>query len=567
MQSDTSFVAVSSSEYPSTDEIRRKLAAFEEHFCRSLVDRYRHLPEKVQLTSLPIAFRRRGILEAVSLYDYFTDADVPLDLLASSDVTGDVTGDVYTPIVPTALLQGIQHVRRDRLADVRLWTSLARDVVTCIALETANELARIYEYQIVVVRDDAAVGVLASHAAACVVAYVIGERASLDRNSAILGVVRASRERDGDERAVAVIVGSNQLQWRVREVFARPGLRVDANLQSDAHVVGGAQGGDAATASSPWQFYTTNFHDPATYGYRGQVLEWDYLRRTYRRSLEDEYFYTNQTADLDEANNVHFRYRPYRRLLGVDCMRAYCAAAARGDGRGPASLVEFLKQPADGASGRREIQPVYRPLTSRTENTRFDNVVLDHVDLTRLQLDSSHATGVRARHAKLLLAEFRDTKIEAVNLSGSDISYSNVSAAIVGGGSDGDGGGGEGGGGGGGGGCELRAAPPAGTARHISLNDEPVPASGADETDGSARRRVSDAEGNIVYVGQGECDGGMRTCVGGGTAQATSVGRSDGAGRALPLFVPRRKSHAAAGEGRRACEAKQSTAALICLRC
>ena len=471
---------VSSSDFPTTAEIKRKLSFFEDRFCRALADRYAALPETVQLAALPIAFERRGdkTLSAVSLYDYFHNDDMPTDLTAGSAL------DIYVPVIPTALLHGIAHVRRDKIANRKLWTSLAGDVIMCIALEAASELTRIYEYQIGLLGERTSVELVAAHAAECVIQYVVAEKTSMDRNSAILGVTRATptRPEGGALLRISVIVGDNELKWDVFDIFKKSGLRKDVNLFS-AEYVGKYVDGDV----SPWKYYTTNFHDTTTYGYRGQVLEWDYVAKAYKTSVEDEYFYLNQTApDVTDQEDLHRRYRPYMRLIGYDVMRAYCDATS--SGTETRSLAEYLRMPADDEFGRREVKPVYRPLASAEPrpSLSLQRAVLDGADLTRIQLpDADCAADLRARNARMMLAEVSAARMaDSAGMTGADVSYSTISG---------------------------HSGPLSGlTARHVSLSESVEQATNGDTVDrpttaamGSCGSRVSDGDGNLSSVYEG----------------------------------------------------------------
>ena len=476
-------VSVSASDFPSTAEIRRKLSLFEDRFCRALADRYSGLPETVQLAALPIAFERRGdkSLSAVSLYDYFHNDDLPTDLTAGA------ARDIYIPVIPAALLHGIAHVRRDKIANRKLWTSLAGDVIMCIALEAAAELARIYEYQIGLLGERTAVEMVAAHAAECVLQYVVSEKTSMDRNSAILGVTRATPPRPNGSTAVriSVIVGDNELKWDVHEIFKKPGLRTDVNLLAAEHVGKYVDGG-----VSPWKYYTTSFHDAGTYGYRGQVLEWDYVSKAYKTSVEDEYFYLNQTApEQSDQDDLHRRYRPYMRLVGYDVMLAYAEATASGDES--RSLAEYLRMPADDDFGRRDVKPVYRPTASAEPRAPLplQRAILDGADLTRIQLpDADCAADLRARNARMMLAEVAAARIaDSAGVSGADVSYSSISG---------------------------RTGPLGGvTAKHVSLS-ESVEVNGDAATNdsgavmGSCASRVSDGDGKVSTVYEGGCRGG-----------------------------------------------------------
>jgi hypothetical protein len=75
-----------------------------------------------------------------------------------------------------------------------LWLSLARDIVVSIAEEVSGEVARVYEYQIVLLGEDASSALAAEHAAECALNYVLERGFPLDRNTAVQGVVYGRAE-------------------------------------------------------------------------------------------------------------------------------------------------------------------------------------------------------------------------------------------------------------------------------------------------------------------------------------------------------------------------------------
>ena len=127
---------VTQDDFPTTEQIKRKLSCFEEQFARSLADKYAGLADTLQLSALPIAISRDpdGAYRYIKLLDYLEGETVPLDLLSENP-------ERYVMMMPEALFHGIMHVRRDKISDLELWTVLARDLVTCVAMEAGNELS------------------------------------------------------------------------------------------------------------------------------------------------------------------------------------------------------------------------------------------------------------------------------------------------------------------------------------------------------------------------------------------------------------------------------------------
>ena len=220
---------------PDTGTIKRRLAQFETVFARALAKLYTSLADSVQLTSLSVAVLPDRANQHVSLWQYLNSPDVPLDLLADD---GHAVGDgrpSYVLTIQPALFSGLMHVRRDRHDDPAAPTSLAGELVACLAAEAGAELARIFEYQIALLSDGLAIELLAGHAAHCVINYMTTSGRHLDRNTIMLGAVRGEHvlESTTITPRLSVIVGQKELKWELDEIFKRPGLRKELFLFSD----------------------------------------------------------------------------------------------------------------------------------------------------------------------------------------------------------------------------------------------------------------------------------------------------------------------------------------------
>lgn len=216
---------------PDTGTIKRRLAQFETVFARALAKLYTSLPESVQLSTLSVAVRPDRANQHVSLREYLNSPDVPVDLLA--DDGGRPAAFVLT--LQPALFGGLMHVRRERADDPAVQTSLAGELVACLAAEAGAELARVFEYQIALLSDGVAIELLAGHAAHCVVNYVTSTGRHLDRNTIVLGAVRGEHLLASTSIAprLSVIVGQRELKWELDEILKRPGLRKELFLFSD----------------------------------------------------------------------------------------------------------------------------------------------------------------------------------------------------------------------------------------------------------------------------------------------------------------------------------------------
>jgi len=125
----------------------------------------------------------------------------------------------------------------------------------------------------------------------------------------------------------------------------------------------------------PWRFFTSYYHDPLLYGYRGLIVEWDYTAAAdcssgvattaFRLNGEDEASFPDE-VDC-RPDDFHRHYCPYRRLVGVGVVerfnRSSTPAETTVELRASSSLAEFVRRLQGSPYARDQIQPVYRPVT------------------------------------------------------------------------------------------------------------------------------------------------------------------------------------------------------------
>ena len=412
---------VMSSDLPNTSDVKRKLAYFEEQFARCLVQKYALLPPSDQLASLALAIRKRfGQTQTITLLNYLEGESVPVDLLNPQDSSGK-----FILCIPEALFRGVEHVRRTKNKKMKLWCSLARDIVMCVGIETANELSRIYEYQIALMFDNASIRVLASHAAECAVDYV-RNNTYLDRNSALHGVtINIPPNPDGLPKYLAVVIGDKEMKWELYDIFKKCGLRKEVSLHTDEVII---EPDEETLDRDPWTYHYATGTDPLIYGYRGQLIEWNFVEQCFE--LDDEENERFLEESIWRPDDFHRLYMPYRRLVGRKCMLSYISMPDKEDGT-KQDLSERLKTEYDGNEEREEIQPVYRPLgkpEDDEEEVQFKNAKLDNMDLSRARLTEANLSGTTAKNSKLLLADV--AKVPSANLQGADVSFSTLDSSL-----------------------------------------------------------------------------------------------------------------------------------------
>ena len=370
-------------DFPDTETIKKKLKQFESNLVRSILKRYTSLPTEVQLSIVPIAIfpsdRSTGN-RVMTLASYLTNAQN-----ASSDLLEKNSVGECVLCIPPALLHGMAHVQGSKDLDEDRMTSLARDVVTCLATEAACEISRMFEYQISLLVGDTSFSMLADMCADRIMAFIGQEMKSplLDRNTAVYGALRGGRSgRPGGAQPgvyVSVIIGMKELKWNLYDILDKPGLRQDVLL--DRETIKNPGGSD----NCPWMFRTSPASDPMTYGYRGQLVEYDFMQGVFRINRQEAINFAEEVSW--RYDDFHRLYTPYRCLVGSKAMKRYCVEQAR-SAKPPTRLDRYILQMFEGPGCTRDaIQPVYRPLEAFTYSAQ--HVDLTNVDMPRNLLPSS----------------------------------------------------------------------------------------------------------------------------------------------------------------------------------
>ena len=368
-------------EFPDCTTIRCRTAAFQRRFVEHFMTLYSCLPVSVQVSALSVAVRRHSSGPAshvepsslsystdmfVSLHQYLGAAascvDVPLQLPASE----------YALTVYPDHFDLVRRARVDGCADP---AGLARQIVADVAGEAATELARAFEYQIVLLGDDEGLSARlgAKRGAERAVDYLKTTSRHVDVNSLIRGVVEGPPA--AAPQTVSAIIGRHhELHWNLDDMFQRPGLRRERLLVArEVDALGGY--------GTPWRFYaSTSGTDAILYGYRSQLLERDFhsewlrggRQKSYRLNIDEEAAYDVEVPW--RSDDFHRTYRPYRRLVGSAVMASYASRSV--EDKSTISLSQFVQRLHGDAFCRDEVESVFRPLTPDFRRESFSAVVL-----------------------------------------------------------------------------------------------------------------------------------------------------------------------------------------------
>ena len=198
---------MSKEDFPDTATIKTRLKQFEEHFVAMFLTSFTSLPVRLRAAIVSLAVRRpepetaatdTGSAAApppttVSLYHYFRcSAAAAAAIEGRRDYVITIPATVFRDAV-AARRCGVGNSYDDGKMASKMATenTVARDAALAAAKMAADELSRVYEYQLALLAEDAAVKMVASHAVDCVIDYVVAGRRTvarlLDRNTIVQG--------------------------------------------------------------------------------------------------------------------------------------------------------------------------------------------------------------------------------------------------------------------------------------------------------------------------------------------------------------------------------------------
>jgi len=269
----------------------------------------------------------------------------------------------------------------------------------------------------------------------------------------------SSSDRRHDAETANVGGGSLCQLPSVASSVVRPSVTDSAGLRrtgSDRRTTAAS----AALTRSPWTFHVSAACDARLYGYRGQLLDWDYFAHVYAPVPDDEGWFDQPappaaTSSQSADDDFHRLYRPRRCLIGTELMQSYCSGTSsteshpsRNQTRPPRLVVRTLSDKSaaltdfvaarigesvaavDGSTVQTvpRVVPVYRPLKAMSLGTasRLRRADFSASDLTRVRLVGADMRRTGLRSCLLSFARMTGVRLGSMNgatVAGSDLSY------------------------------------------------------------------------------------------------------------------------------------------------
>ena len=261
--------------------------------------------------------------------------------------------------------------------------------VQCVILDVAKELSRIFEYQVLELKETEI-----EKLADCAVDLMLDlkEGDQFDRNTLIKKVLRDGSVKKRD------LWTKNDDKWKAPDVFRKPGLRkvFVTNDRSDfTHHV-----------------KKKNACDTKKYGYRSQFLEIKYGSDDGRDDDKRHYFIDSEIDSrytLDRSENA--AYRPVHIL--VRCPKVLGDFISSQAQTGTHSLANFLRKKFKSFPKDHVVCPVYRP------RLPIDIPNLENSDLTDSDFSYSDFTNSSLKSCNFTNCVMLFANLKNVNMSGS----------------------------------------------------------------------------------------------------------------------------------------------------
>ncbi len=417
---------MSSYDFPTPSEVKRKLQLFEDTFRRSLIFKYQSLDEDLQLSKVGVArvglhsprIGLHGRQEGVALSEY---------LDPKCNLPADLVGNYYRLTIPASTYRLLQYIKVKGIIQENLWRTVAVDIVDSIGIEVGRELSRIFEYQIMSLAEDVSNQLLAAHATDCIMEHVKSKNILIDRNTVLKGVISTRPPVTEELNTVfSVMTGGHESKWELYDIFKKPGLRREME-DTDIHNTSSDDEMMMHSVHAPysWSFFTASEDcDSDKYGFRGQMLEWDFAANVYRLNAEEDKMYCN--SKMYQTTDVHQHYVPYSHLVSAEKMQRYLQHLQQDPGPVGQSFTDFNKQERRYVDRDCDELLIYRPLSPLARDSIWTKAVLENMDLSRFQLQNEASMPHSVKNSRLLLANITHAHLipETIDTAGCDLSYS-----------------------------------------------------------------------------------------------------------------------------------------------
>ncbi|ESO02697.1 hypothetical protein HELRODRAFT_188814 [Helobdella robusta] len=405
-------VVLNVEDFPPIELVKKKLTTFREFMSNFIVKHFSQMSLTDQMSSLCVAVMPDRANQSISLLSYLENRDMTRDLeVVDVNRLNFLPPYSFYPTLPAFLLVDINKLRREMNQSHDYSTQcqeMSSKIIAYLARHTADELARIYEYQVSLIQETIALRLLAKYVSNNIFEVLKSKNKLLDTNSMVAAGEFLWGKKGGNvgeyvaPKWISIICFSKEFKWNLYDIFKKCALRKDiyldqTKIQPNTTVVGSSCNNRSPSPSSssspyyrarstssltssinnqsaerrsndlecigPWKFFACPDCEPMLYGYRNQSIEYDFVRRCYRLSnLEESYFNEELPWRYDDFHRV---YSPYYRIISNIQLIEYC------------EWLHSFKNPSghqEGRSGRYYGSELEHDCTSRISQISFDGL-------------------------------------------------------------------------------------------------------------------------------------------------------------------------------------------------
>ena len=278
--------------------------------------------------------------------------------------------------------------------------------------DVAKELSRIFEYQVVELKNEAEMDKLAD----CAVDLMLDLKKDdlFDRDTLLKKVLQ-----DGRARKQIDLWTNNDDKWKAPDVFRKPGLRKERDYLKLTHFVK-PTGEDAC--------------DIKNYGYRSQFLEMKYGRRDRDETPSANevpandvgYYFVDSEIDLNYTvpRNENAPYHPIHVLVRNSKVLDHFIANQHETGK--PSLASFVSEKIENLPKNHLVYPVYRPDVPRNipnlQNSDLSGSDFSYADFRNSFLMSCNFTKCVMLFTNVRKANISDSTFDQTLIKRSDLS-------------------------------------------------------------------------------------------------------------------------------------------------
>lgn len=297
--------------------------------------------------------------------------------------------------------------------------------INALIEEISNEIIRVFEYQVIMIRSNFDIQKLANYAVNKIFRIYSNTRSEFNpkfgeliqfliQDEGLISKTRSILSFNYHKDRIDTVFGTN---WDINKIFTKPGLRVE-------------------TGKGQYKYYDKHETKFAKYGYRSRIFSWD--TNLYRDLDENDlYQYKNLVYSLAPKSVVeecaNEQYYPFTRIVTQDELDRYLKDLTlyRSHDSEEKKFVKFFAQYNE--FGSEEITPVFRDIVFPEDIEDLTECDFSNTDMTRVVLQHKNLRNSIFLNSCMMLSQIDSCIMVDGNLRGADLKWSRMSHVDLGG--------------------------------------------------------------------------------------------------------------------------------------